>query len=130
MADFSDFRVDGTLFSLLSRHKRGKLPRRNRCDGYCLLALQLLKKEFRKQKTDNPSYGFPKELLEFFRTLILGDIKGEIRDDTYNVLMKEFCDALGLDKISYILLDFRLIMHIISDLWSSDIYFYYFLSPS
>ena len=58
----------------------------------------MLKKEDGTQKTDNPS-GFLKELLEFIRPLIPRDIKRKIRDNAYNVLMKEFCDALGLHKI-------------------------------
>ena len=43
-------------------------------DIYCAWALQLLKKEVGMQKTDNPPYGFPKELLEFIRTLIPGEM--------------------------------------------------------
>lgn len=55
-----------------------------------------------KNNHRNSSYGFPKDLLEFFRTLVPRDIKDGIRDDAYNVSMKKFRDALGLDKISYI----------------------------
>ena len=59
----------------------------------------MLKKEDGKQKTDNPSYGFPKELLEFIRTFNPGDVQGEIQDNANNVSMKEFYDALALDKM-------------------------------
>lgn len=55
-----------------------------------------------KNNNRNSSYGFPKDLLEVFRTLVPRDIKDGIRDDAYNVSRKIFRDALSLDKISYI----------------------------
>ena len=41
-------------------------------------------------------YKYPEEMLNYTRALVPNDIKGEILEDSYNVQLKEFCEALQI----------------------------------
>ena len=90
---------DGSLFaenleeSVRSRQKRRKKNKQIRYIHYCIWARGLYKKEV---GPENSQYKYPPSLLAFIRELAPGDIVGEIRDDAFNVPIKEFCEALDI----------------------------------
>ena len=91
---FISFRYDGTQFlhsmdsAVKYRKRRGKTPRKIRFFFYCSWAAALLKAEIGPQ---NAQYTFPAPLLNYLRHICPGDVKGEMRDDAYNVTIEQFC---------------------------------------
>ncbi|KXJ24442.1 hypothetical protein AC249_AIPGENE22616 [Exaiptasia diaphana] len=49
------------------------------------------------KKSDH--YGFPASVLAYIRSLVPGDIVGEIREDAYPVSIQEFCTAMDIPKL-------------------------------
>ena len=96
---FIFFRFAGSLFaehleeSVKSRKKRGKKSKQIRYIHYCIWARGLYKKEV---GPENSQYKYPPSVLSYIRELAPGDIVGEIRDDAFDVTIKEFCEALDI----------------------------------
>ncbi|CAH3153227.1 unnamed protein product, partial [Porites lobata] len=90
---------DGEFFAnnletkMADRMKRGKLPRRIRYLEYCHWAHSLMRKEI---GPSDAQFSFPSTVLSFIRALVPGDVVGEIREDAFQVSMKDFCTALEL----------------------------------
>ena len=41
-------------------------------------------------------YNYPEEVLNYIHALVPNDVKGEILEDWYKVLLKELCEALQI----------------------------------
>ncbi|CAH3166998.1 unnamed protein product [Porites lobata] len=99
MSEMRDVGYDGTHFamsleaSVENKMKRGKPPRRNRYLHYCNWAHALLRREIGPPDAE---FAFPPCVLTYIRHLAPGDVKGEIKEDAYQVTMKEFCEAMDL----------------------------------
>ena len=85
---------DSMVEACYSRKKRGKPPRQYRYESYRSWSLALKKEKIGMNDEGSPHYKFPKSVLDFIRTLIPGNIKGEILDDSYDVSLDEFCEGL------------------------------------
>lgn len=82
------------------KQRQSKEARQIRYFHYLTWAVALRKNECGPLTDDSaPCYTFPAIVLEFIRTLVPGDIKGEIWEDAYEVKLNEFCSALCLPKL-------------------------------
>ncbi len=71
--------------SMKTRHKQNK---QIRYVFYARWAYSLHKKNVGPRQA---KYTFPAELLTYVREIFPGNITGELRDATYNVLLQQFC---------------------------------------
>ena len=103
---FIIFRFDGKIFvddldrGVQIRIHQNKEPKQIRYINYTTWAVALRKKDVGPEgKEDLPHYTFPPFILSYLRTLVPGNIKGEFRDDAYEVSTEEFCSALDIPKL-------------------------------
>lgn len=51
------------------------------------------------ENIQEPSFSFPPVVLNYLRTLVPSDIVRKIRGDTYEITLKEICQALALSSL-------------------------------
>ena len=80
-----------------SRKKKGKTPQ-IRYVSYCELALKIMKFQ---QEDSFKHNNCLEEILHYICKLVPNNIMGDILEDSYKVLLKEFCEAMQIKLLQY-----------------------------
>ncbi|KAJ7388157.1 hypothetical protein OS493_039509 [Desmophyllum pertusum] len=83
--------------STADRVKRGKPPRNNRYYHYCSWAHALMRNELGPEDAE---FAFPEVVLNYIRHLVPDNIKGEIREDAFQVSLEDFCKIMEMGPLN------------------------------
>ncbi|XP_071178391.1 uncharacterized protein [Mytilus edulis] len=85
---FADFIKD----SVTSQRRRNRGDRKIRWIFYCNWAHSMKDAEI---GTEDANYAWPKEVLNYLRSVAPFDVKGEIKKNAHKVSMVQFCEVVG-----------------------------------